>query len=98
MSENSIRIDQAQSAQDSTSNYSTFLDYCPSCGRRVVVGISFLGQDVCCSHCHKRFRAQGHCLESNARLSQRIERLLDESQQNRASRSEKEGNKAEFCR
>lgn len=35
-----------------------FQQPCPTCGRRLLIGVQYLGQQVRCGHCHGRFIAR----------------------------------------
>ena len=35
-----------------------FLQECPTCGRSLEIGVTYLGREVYCRHCHARFVAQ----------------------------------------
>ena len=58
-----------------------FSQSCPTCGRRVEIRTSLLGQIVACQHCHAEFVANPHAGLSSYRdaddeLMLRVERAL----------------------
>lgn len=63
-------------------NTVNFNESCPVCGRKLMVPIEFLGQQVQCSHCKGFFRAQEegargrHKGQLRSNLDQRADDLL----------------------
>ncbi len=66
----------------SSSSSIRFTRSCPTCGRRVEIRASLLGDSVVCQHCQAEFVASvvdddRHQVDENHRLMARVQRVLD---------------------
>ena len=59
-----------------------FQQRCPACGRRLLILVEYLGQQVCCGHCRRAFVARdasqdrGDVVDVGSSMLERAERLL----------------------
>lgn len=59
-----------------------FQQPCPACGRRLLILVEYLGQQVCCGHCRRAFVARdasqdrGDVVDVDSPILERAERLL----------------------
>ena len=59
-----------------------FQQHCPACGRRLLILVEYLGQQVCCGHCRRAFVARdasqdrGDVVDVGSSMLERAERLL----------------------
>jgi hypothetical protein len=44
--------------------HTTFFQFCPVCGRGLLISVEWLGQRVACTHCRGRFQALDTSYES----------------------------------
>ncbi len=64
------------------SNSTYFDQVCPTCGRRLMIRVEYLGRELVCKHCQGKFRASGvvgppcDCSASDSDLLRRADELL----------------------
>jgi hypothetical protein len=63
-------------------NSTYFNQVCPTCGRRLMIRVEYLGKRLVCQHCRGKFEASGSatptcdCVETGSDLLRRAEELL----------------------
>jgi hypothetical protein len=79
---------------DSIATY--FQQSCPACGRRLLIRVEYLGEEVRCRHCRRGFVARdvsashGHTVEDEGSILERADRLL--------AALERSGRSRQLCR
>jgi len=74
------------------SNSTYFSQACPTCGRRLMIRVEYLGKRVVCQHCQGQFDARDgstircDCPEDACELLRRADELLESAAQQRGSR------------
>jgi len=67
------------------SNFTYFVQECPTCGRRLQIRVEYLGKSLMCQHCQGRFDAldpagaRVDCPERANSLLRRADELLESS-------------------
>jgi hypothetical protein len=73
------------------SNSTYFSQACPTCGRRLMIRVEYLGKRVACQHCQGQFMARDSasircdCPEDSCELLRRADELLQSSVQHKAN-------------
>jgi len=68
-------------------NSTYFNQVCPTCGRRLMIRVEYLGKRLVCQHCRGKFEASGStappcdCGDSGSDLLRRAEELLQSAGQ-----------------